>query len=312
MLFLMLKFVLGLILLLVSTKVLVKLAEKISSSFKISPLIVGLTIVAIGTSLPELAVSSIASSNNDPGLAMGSIIGSNIANILLVFAMGIIFANLRIGTIKTQRSVLLMLGATILFAALHFLPVNHILSGLFLIFLAVSITVLECRWAVAGRTHEDLASLNNRVQEKATFWRVPAFVLCIAGVIAGGYFIVISVENISLLTGYSTTILGLTLTAIVTSLPELMTTIFSEREGEEKLTIGNLIGSNIYNLLFIGGVVSLISRPVFVPVKDFVILGFVTILFVLIIKFYKGKTVPKWVGFGLLLNFLAYLIFLGM
>lgn len=306
------KFVLGLALLLVSTKYLVKLAEKISSSFKISPLVVGLTIVAIGTSLPELAVSSIASSNNDPGLAMGNIIGSNIVNILLVFAVGIIFANLRIGTTKTQRNILLMFGATILFSLLHLLSINHIFLGIFLITLSILLTFLEYRWAIAGRNHEDLVSLNNRIQEKATFWRIPALVFCILGVIAGGYLLVISVESISLLTGYSTTILGLSLTAIVTSFPELLTTVFSEKEGEEKLTIGNIIGSNIYNLLFIGGVISLLSPATAVPMKDWIILIFISLLFVLIVKFYQGKIVPKWIGFTLLINFLAYLFFLGI
>lgn len=306
------KFVLGLILLLVSTKYLVKLAEKISSSFRISPLVVGLTIVAIGTSLPELAVSSIASSNNDQGLAMGNIIGSNIVNILLVFAVGIIFADLRIGTTKTQRNILLMFGVTTLFTLLHSLPVNHIFLGIFLISLSIFLTLLEYRWAIAGRAHEDLVSLNNRIQEKATFERIPALALCIAGVIIGGYLIVISIENLSLLTGYSTTILGLTLTAIVTSLPELMTTIFSEKAGEEKLTIGNIIGSNIYNLLFIGGVISLLSPSVAVPLKDWILLIFISLLFVLIVKFYQGKIVPKWIGFTLLINFIAYLLFLGI
>ena len=94
--------------------------------------------------------------------------------------------------------------------------------------------------------------------------------ILIVGIIIGGVLLVTSVEGISIVTGYSTTVLGLSLTAIVTSLPELLTTIFSQEEDQEKITIGNIIGSNIYNLLFIGGLVTIFSPKITIPVGDWV------------------------------------------
>ena len=109
---LLLKFGIGVVVLLLSTQTFVKLAKKISLALRISPLIVGITIVALGTSLPELSVSLIASINNDAGLAFGNIIGSNIVNILVVLPVCIVIGKLRIVKTKTQRSSVLLLGIT--------------------------------------------------------------------------------------------------------------------------------------------------------------------------------------------------------
>ncbi|MEK7165796.1 MAG: hypothetical protein AAB874_03245, partial [Patescibacteria group bacterium] len=151
-----LQFVVGIIILLFSTQKLVELAKNLSRALRISPLIVGITIVAIGTSLPELAVSLVAIIKNDAGLAMGNIIGSNIVNILMVFPVGLFIGKLRIGTTKTQRNALFLLVATAAFYISQFFGSFKPLSGLLLIGMAVIISIVEYTLGVFGRTHEDI------------------------------------------------------------------------------------------------------------------------------------------------------------
>ncbi len=307
MLDLLLKFCLGVIFLLLSTQTFVKLAKNISSAFRISPLIIGTTLVALGTSLPELSVSLIALIKNDTGLAMGNIVGSNIVNVLMVLPVGIVIGKLRIGTTKTQRNALLLLGVTGVFVFLQFTAFPPLLSGLFLLTSALVVTVLEYQWAIFGRGHEDLARFHNNKKSRFTFGGFVSLTLSLIGIIVGGVLLVSSVEGISIITGYSTTVLGLSLTAMATSLPELLTTIFSQEEEQEKITVGNIIGSNIYNLLFIGGLVTIFSPVISMPIGDWGWLMATTICFVFILRHYSGKVVPKRVGVFLLVLSLIYL-----
>ena len=303
---------LGVVILLISTKVMVKVAEKLSSSLKISPLFIGITIVALGTSLPELAVSSIASARNDIGLAMGNIVGSNIVNILMVLPVGILIGKLRIGTTKTQRNVTILLLVTAIFIASHLIPIGNTILGLIFITLAILLTIAEYKWAVFGRKHEDLSRMNHLKKERFTLGKLVMLAISVIGIIAGGYLTVTSIESISTITGYSTTVLGLSLTAIVTSLPELLTTIFSQEEHQEKLTIGNIIGSNIYNLLFIRGINNLFSPVTYIEPKNLVILAITTIFFFLIIRHYGGQKIPRWISVFLFLLLGSYLYYLGI
>lgn len=301
------KFAIGIVLLLFSTQKLVKLAEKISQVMRISPLVVGATLVALGTSLPELIVSIVAAYRGDIGLAMGNIIGSNIVNILMVFPVGIFSGKLRIGTFKTQQNVLIMLGATVIFFIAQFIRVPKSTSGLFLICLAALFSIVEYRLGVLGRDHEDSKKLKITKSQSLGLNVIFFGPILLLGIIAGGFLVVDSVEMISTLSGISTTILGLTLTAIATSLPELLTTIFSQGDNQEKLTIGNIIGSNVYNLLFIGGIILLFPSQFVVPVKDWIWLIAASFGFAVILSHNSGKRPSRWVGFVLILLLFTYL-----
>jgi len=302
------KFGIGLVILLFSTQKLVRLAEKVSRIFRISPLIVGITVVAIGTSLPELAVSLISIARHDVGLAMGNIIGSNIVNVLMVLPVGLFIGKLRIGTTKTQRNALILLGVTLIFFLTQFTGTGKAISGVFLIGLAVVISVIEYRLAVFGRTHEDLKRFKGLRNGKLGWSAILFGLLFVLGIIGGGILIVDSVEKISLLTGISTTVLGLTLTAVATSLPELLTTIFSQEDHEEKITVGNILGSNIYNLLLVGGIISLFPLTAVIQTKEWIWLAITTIGFVYVLKHYKGQKPPRKIGAVLLLLFVIYLL----
>lgn len=304
-------FCLGVVILLFSTQTFVKSAEKITRLLRISPLIVGITIVAIGTSLPELAVSLIAIIKADSGLALGNIIGSNIINILMVLPAGILIGRLRIGTTKTQRNSLILLVVTFIFFTIGLLRIPHLYAGYFLLTLAVVFTITEFELGRFGQNHEDSARIKKYKREKFNFRQLLFLILAVGGIVMGGLLVVNSVENISLLTGLSTTILGLSLTAVVTSLPELLTTIFSQEEHQEKMTIGNILGSNIYNLLFIGGVIMLFPVATTVGIADWIWLILTVVCFVFMLRYYKGRPIPKWIGLILLILFLAYIISLG-
>lgn len=302
------KFTIGIALLLFSTQKLVKLAEKISQVMRLSPLVVGATLVALGTSLPELIVSVISAYRGDIGLAVGNIIGSNIVNILLVFPVGIFSGKLRIGTRKTQQNVFIMLGATIIFIVSQFISVPKPTSGLFLIGLAALFSIVEYRLGVLGRDYEDSKKLKVTKNQSLGLNTIFFGPLLLLGIVAGGFLVVDSVEMISKLSGISTTVLGLTLTAIATSLPELLTTLFSQENNQEKLTIGNIIGSNVYNLLFIGGIVLLFPTQFTVPLKDWIWLIVASFGFAVILSHHSGKKPSRWIGLGL---FLLLLVFLG-
>lgn len=300
----------GVGLLLISTKVLIDLSEKLSHALKISPLFVGITIVALGTSLPELSVSTIAAVRGDIGLGLGNIVGSNIINIFMVLPAGILMGKLRIGTTKTQRNAVIVVIATALFIISQLIPYGNFPFGLYLIILSLFLTIAEYTWAVLGRKNEDLEQIKNTRKEKFTLTRLVIMIVAITGVVIGAFITVNSTETISLLTGYSTTFLGFTLTAVATSLPELFATVISQEEHEEKMTIGNILGSNIYNLLLIGGILLLISPGAVINLGELAILAFATLTFFYIIKRYKGVKVPRRVGGALILFLLAYLIFL--
>lgn len=304
---LVLQFTSGVTILLFSTRVFVRSAEKISLAFRVSPLVIGATVVAIGTSLPELAVSVIASLKHDVGLALGTIIGSNITNIFLVLPVGILVGKLRIGTTKTQRNVLMLAIVTLLFIFFYLWSVPSFIAGKIYLAGAILVTLIESIWGITGRTHEDVKKYKKMKKVSFRIHDVLTILATIGGIILGGFIVVSSVRQLSLLTGLSTTVLGLSLAAVATSLPELFTTIFSERDHEDKLTIGNIMGSNIYNLLLIGGLSLTISSWGTIGNHELLTLVGATAVLMIITLIFKGRVIPKYVGFLLLFFFALYI-----
>lgn len=298
-------------LLLIATHAFVKLAVRISRGWRISPLIIGTTLVAVGTSLPELVVSATAMMRGDAGLAWGNIVGSNIVNVLLVLPVGILVGKLRVGTTKTQRNVRLMLAATLMFVAVQMGWLPGMVSGLVLLGMAVWVSVEEYVWGVEGRKREDSARLNH---QKQTHFRTRdgwKLLVTLGGLVAGGVVTVGAIEGISVATGWSTTLLGLSLTAVVTSLPELLTTVFAQEEHQGKVTLGDIVGSNIYNLLLIGGVLTLFSGTKALLPKEIIWLGLTVGIFAGLLHIYSGRQVPRWVAGVLLALMGVYFMTLG-
>jgi cation:H+ antiporter len=310
MIFSIVTFCIGILFLLFSTKHFIKLSEKASSTLRLSPLIIGATLVSIGTSLPELAVSVTALFKHDVGLASGNIIGSNIVNVFLVLGVGIVSGKLKVGTLKTQKNALLMLLSAGIFLFLYFSQISARTAGVVLLTTAFAVTVMEYLWGVNGRNHED-ASWNHRKRvSKISMSDLPKLGAALVGVVAGGLLTVTSIESLAVILGLSTTILGLTITAVATSLPELFTTIFSEKDHEDKIAIGNLLGSNIYNLTLIGGIILFFSSWQTVTRYEILMLTIATLSFTSVVFFYKGSYIPRKVGFLLLTLFAVYIYLL--
>ena len=230
----------------------------------------------------------------------------------MVLAFGILITDLRIGATKTQKNILILLGVTILFVFLKAISFPSLFAGLFLLALAVIITVQEYNWGIIGRDHEDKILFKYFHKERITILEILLFPFLAIGIIAGGILVVSSTEQISRISGYSTTILGLTLTAISTSLPELIATYVSRKDGKGKIAIGDILGSNIYNLLLIGGIITLFSINSPIILTEAFWLIFSTLCFVVIIRYFSDKIVPKWVGLVLLMFFLMYLFSLSV
>lgn len=301
-----LSFLAGIGLLLISSSIFVRFLVQLSRALRISPLIIGTTIAAVGTSMPELAISAIASIQGDVGLATGNIVGSNTVNVLLILAIGILLGRIRIGTTKTQRNNLILLATSMLFL---FLAASTILPpriGVVLLVGAGFFTLVEYHWGVDGRTKEDAAWNHQFHRTRIRPHSLFAIGLTLSGIFIGGRLAVSSIEEIANATGIATSVLGLSLTAVATSLPELLVTITSFRQHQEKLLIGTILGSNIYNLLLIGGTIGLFSP--FQLDYGWTMFSIATMLFSIIIFTFGGKTIPKRVGGGLLLVFALYLL----
>lgn len=302
------KFLIGVVILLLATQLFVKLAVKLSEIFRLSPLVIGLLIVSFGTTLPELSVALTSSRSGDAGLAAGTIVGSTVVNFILVLPAAILLGtDIRIGTTKTQRSGIILFLATVLFITLQILPIPPVVSGIILFLALVGSTYLEYRWGTLGRLKEDKAVIDLFKKRKITPDLIVGILFSIVCVTVGGILVVTSMEDLAALSGYSTTILGLTLTGIATSLPDIFTAVSSQKKDEDKLTIGHITGGSLYNLLFIGGITNILGGYISLGSVEIIFLLGLVVLFCLILVFYKGKNIPKWIGIVLLLIFLIYI-----
>jgi cation:H+ antiporter len=253
---------LGLVILLLAGDALVRGAVNAALRLGVPALVVGLTVVAFGTSAPELLVSIDAILNDAPGIALGNVVGSNIANILLVLGIPAIMAGIRTGASDTRRSYVTMIAASVFFIALAFLGPLTWLHGLaLLVFLGVFLfgQVREARrYQRNGQeAAEDEIDLEG-ADPSMPGWKILLFLgLGLVGLPLGADLLVDNAVSIARDLGVSETVIGLTLVAVGTSLPELATTVMAALRREADVALGNVIGSNIFNLLAIMGVASL-------------------------------------------------------
>ncbi len=248
----------GLAILAVAGDFLVKGAVNLSLRVGIPPLIVGLTIVAFGTSAPELLVSVDAVLDGLPGIAIGNVVGSNTANVLLVLGLPAVLSRLDTRTSATRKSYVLMLGATALFIALAFTGSFGWGAGLVLLATLAGILGDQIRDGIRTRVRpEELEGANPNL----AWWKVIAFLLLgLVGLPFGADMLISGATEIAETLGVPDSVIGLTMVAIGTSLPELATTIAAAKKNEADVALGNVIGSNIFNLLFIIGTASLVGE----------------------------------------------------
>jgi cation:H+ antiporter len=261
----------GLALLLAGGEALVRGAVALAGRLRISPLIIGLTIVGFGTSTPELVVSVAAALAGSPGIALGNIVGSNIANVLLILGGAAALWPMTVHPQAVRRDGLVMLAATAVFIALASGGTLGRYHG------AVMLALLAAYvgWSFWCDRHggKDAAALHREEAESGkaiygsprTGWGIAASILGgLAGLIIGARFVVDGASGIARAAGVPDEVIGLTVVAVGTSLPELITSLTAARRGEADVAVGNVLGSNIFNLLGIGAAAAL-AAPMAVP-----------------------------------------------
>jgi cation:H+ antiporter len=267
---------LGLFLLLISGDFLVKGAIQLSNRLGVSALLVSLTVVAFGTSAPELIVAIKATLSGSPGLAMGNVVGSNIANILLVLGLPTLLVRLQNGITDTKRSFVLMILASVLFIVFGISGSFSWVYGVVLLSLLTFFLFDTFKQSTEKTSNNE--SLEFRHRTSQSWWTIIFFILLgIIGLPLGADLLVNNASTLAKDYGISDAVIGLTLVAIGTSLPELATTFIAVVRKKAEVVLGNLIGSNIFNLLAIIGITSLISPvpvdPTFIKFDFWIMLG---------------------------------------
>lgn len=260
--------VIGLVMLLLAGDSLVKGAVNMSLRLGVPALIVSLTIVAFGTSAPELLISIQAIWEGVPGLALGNVVGSNTANVLLVLGVPALLATMHSADCDTRHSYLQMIGATLLFMGLCFVGVLTWWSGVILLTALALMLAHAFRMAQAHRAGA-LEAEDEEVEgaDPSLGWsRIAIFLMLgMIGLPLGAKLLISGATELAEEFGMSEEAIGLTLVALGTSLPELATTVMAALRRQADVALGNVIGSNMFNLLGIIGVASLVGD---IPVAE--------------------------------------------
>ncbi len=312
----------GLVLLVAGAEVLVRGAAKLAAQFGIAPLVIGLTVVAFGTSAPETAVSVQAALNGSGDIAIGNVLGSNIANVLLILGMTSLVAPLIVSRQLIRLDVPIMIGASLVTYALAWDGALSRLDGALLFALVIGYTsflIVSSRRAGAAATADDEFAreygADAHPRPHATLINAALVIVGLALLVGGSHFLVEGAVSLARALGLSELVIGLTVIAIGTSLPELATSILAAIRGERDIAVGNIVGSNIFNLLCVLGLASLVS-PESIQVAasalafDFPVM--VAVALACLPIFFTGYSISRWEGLLFLAYYVAYTAYLVM
>ena len=309
--------IIGFFLLIKGADIFVDGASSIAKKIGIPSVIVGLTIVSLGTSAPELAVSLISSFNGNNGIAVGNVLGSNLFNTLVVLGGTAIVAPLLIKKSTIKRDYIATLVVTILTCFLIFglVPKSENMlsriSGIILLVVCIAYMFILVKAA-----KKDSVKDEENTSEIKMSKNILLSLIGVVGIVFGGNLVVDSATNIAYALGMSEKLVGLTIVAVGTSLPELVTSIVAALKGENDIALGNVLGSNIFNLVLILGASATIS-PITVSglmLIDFIILIAVTLFIGALIFFNKkeDKRLGRLEGIILVGIYVAYLAYIIM
>jgi len=304
----------GLILLCIGGYAIVSGGVSLAKKLRISSMIIGLTVVAYGTSTPELAASLLAAFNSHTELILGNIIGSNISNVGMVIGISAIFAPLLISKITVSRWIPIMIGVSLLVVAMSYDGEISQVDGLILIAALIGFTAYTIKTVKKQKIQQN-ETIENEALEGEYFlsrYKIETYPqsigLIVAGVVVlfiGGHLTVDGAVNIAETLGLSQLVIGVVIVAIGTSLPELITSIIAIAKKQTDIGVGNIVGSNIYNILLILGVSSAIVGIPVVP--DVFSNYYIMIAFSLVLFIGFRKYIPRVVGVGLAIAFVVYL-----
>ncbi len=255
--------VVGVVVLLFSGDILVRGSASLAKNWGVPPLIIGLTIVALGTSAPELVISVGATLHGEPGLAVGNIVGSNIANMLLVLGVPALIYPICTSSSGTGRNVLIALIASLIFTFMALRGTISFWQGALLfalIILYLAYLFFEARAGKAAADVRELADVEHMPGLPRRPWVVFAFILFgVVGLPFGGQLVGSHAVSIAQSMHVSTAVIGLSIVAISTSLPELATSVIAALRRHSDLAVGNAFGSNIFNIFAVGGASSMVG-----------------------------------------------------
>lgn len=298
-------FIVGIILVLKGADWLTDGSVAVASRLGVSQIVIGLTIVAMGTSMPEFCVSLISALKGTPDLAVGNVVGSNIFNALLIVGVAALVAPMTIlkSTVKRDIPFAILASAALLVMCLD----NHIgrMDALILLILFAIFMTMTLRGA--RKNHEEPQGEGKTLSKGKSI----LFILIgLAGLIIGSDLFVDSASNIARSLGVSDAVIGLTIVAGGTSLPELATSVVSARKGNSGIAIGNVLGSNVFNILFILGITGLI-QPMAITGITMVDLSVMVLSMCLLWLFsFTRYRIERWEGAVLTAAFIGYMVWL--
>lgn len=297
--------VLGFVFLIKGADFFVEGATYVAKKFKIPPIVIGMTIVAIGTSLPEITISVLASFQGSNGMAIGNILGSNILNICIILGVASLFAKIPVKkqTLTVDMPFLLGLEALLLALGCIGMSLSRI-DGAVLIVICIVFIIMMIKSAKTSESDE--------VQAKdLKVWQVIIYLIggCVA-IKLGGDFIVDSATAIAKQFGMSDNLIGLTIVAFGTSLPELVTSVVATRKGQVDLAVGNVVGSNIFNILIALSLSAVVSPMVYTAenVIDNVVAIVVVIMMFLFARL--SKEFSRWHGIAFIASYVGYSVYI--
>jgi len=323
----MISFIAGLVALIIGAEWLVRGSSKLALSFGISPLVVGLTVVAFGTSSPEMAVSVQSAQSGQVDLALGNVVGSNIFNVLFILGVSALVVPLLVHQQLIRQEVPIMLGASLLLWALAADGDLARWEGGLLAGLIVAYTLLIIRQSRRESAAEAAASgeaasgeANGDLDRKwDRHWGVQVLLILVglAALVVGSRWLVEAAVGFARELGVSEMVIGLTIVAAGTSLPEVATSLMAAIRGERDIAVGNVVGSNIFNILGVLGVSALVapaSLPVSPAMLAFDLPVMVAVALACLPIFFTGNTIARWEGglfFAYYLAYTGYLILLA-
>lgn len=298
--------IIGFLLLIKGADLLVGGSSSLAKGFGVPDLIIGLTIVAFGTSAPELVVNLVSAFNGNTDIAVGNILGSNIVNTLLILGVASLIYPITVHRNTIFKEIPFSLLAVVILGFLVLDSKINIVDGFVLILFFVLFLIYIIFEAKKGNESSESFDIKN-IGTSIFF-----IFLGILGLVFGGKFVVDSAVSLAQLFNLSEAVIGLTIVAIGTSLPELVTSVVAAIRGNSDIAIGNVVGSNIFNILWILGITSVVST---IPFSDqslidlMVVIVATTILFVFM---FLGKkhTLDRWQGAFFVASYVSYIVYL--
>ena len=307
-----LMFLAGLAVLVVGADVLVRGASRLAVSFGVSPLVVGLTVVAFGTSAPEMAVSVGSALAGTPDLAIGNVVGSNIANVLLILGISALITPLLVDEQIIRQEIPIMIGASALLVVMALDGNIGLLESIALFGLVIAYTVfLVVQSRRASKSVQDEFETEIPTSTWDRHWAVQVGLIAagLVMLVVGADWLVDSAVAFARAFGVSDLVIGLTVVAVGTSMPEIATSIVAAMRGQRDIAVGNVVGSNVFNILAVlgaAGIASGVGLPVSEAARNFDLWVMLAVAFACLPIMITGREIARWEGVVFLAYYAAY------